>query len=266
MPAASDRSPIDVPGDAELRPAGDREAAEGLEEVARRVATEELEYPQRRFVGPPGSTNIFLVRHGASAPARPDEPFPLVDGHGDPPLAPEGHEQAQRVADRLADQRIDAIYVTTLQRTHQTAAPLAERLGLEPIVEPDLREVHLGEWEGGLARKHVTEGHPIALQVLADERWDVIPGAEAQDAFAARTRAGLGRIVAAHPGGRVAVVAHGGVIGELFRQAADGRRGFAFDTADNGSVSHLLWMRGRWMVRRFNDTSHLLGGLDLPDA
>lgn len=244
--------------------AEDDHAAARLEDVARRVADEER-YPQRRFLGPPGSTNVFLVRHGASAPAVPGQPFPLVDGHGDPELAPEGHEQARLLADRLADQRIDAIYVTTLRRTHQTAAPLAERLGLKPIVEPDLREVHLGEWEGGLMRKHVAEGHPIALQVLADERWDVIPGAEIQDAFVARTRAGLARIVEAHPGGRVAVVAHGGVIGELFRQAADGRRGFAFDTADNGSVSHLLWMHGRWMVRRFNDTSHLLGGLDLPD-
>jgi probable phosphoglycerate mutase len=193
------------------------------------------------------------------------QPFPLVDGHGDPPLAPEGHEQARRVADRLADQRIDALYVTTLQRTQQTAAPLAERLGLEVVIEADLREVHLGEWEGGLLRQHVADGHPVALRVLAEERWDVIPGAESQEAFAARTRSGLARIVEANVGRRVAVFAHGGVIGELLRQAADGRRGFAFDTADNGSVSHLLWMHGRWMVRRFNDTSHLLGGLDLPD-
>ena len=40
--------------------------------------------------------------------------------------------------------------MTTLRRTHETAAPLAARLGLTPIVEPDLREVHLGEWEGEL--------------------------------------------------------------------------------------------------------------------
>ena len=44
---------------------------------------------------------------------------------------------------------IDAIYVTTLRRTHETAAPLAARLGITPIEEPDLREVFLGEWEGG---------------------------------------------------------------------------------------------------------------------
>ena len=41
-----------------------------------------------------------------------------------------------------------------VQRTHQTAAPLAKHLGLEPILEADLREVYLGEWEGGALRKH----------------------------------------------------------------------------------------------------------------
>ena len=87
--------------------------------------------------------------------------------------------QAEQVGERLARHPIDAIYVTTLRRTQQTAAPLAARLGIEPVVEPDLREVHLGEWEGELYRKHLAEGHPIALEMLRQQRWDVIPGAEA---------------------------------------------------------------------------------------
>lgn len=225
----------------------------------------QVEYPQRPFVGPPGSTNIFLVRHGASSPAVPGQPFPLVDGHGDPPLAPEGRDQAERVAVRLAEEHIEAIYVTSLRRTHETAAPLAARLGLEPVVEADLREVHLGEWEGGSFRQHVAEGHPTALRVFAEERWDVIPGAEAQEAFSARVRAGIERVVAACPGQRIAVFAHGGVIGELLRQASESGRGFVFATADNASISHLLRIGDRWLVRRFNDTSHHPGGLDRPE-
>ena len=225
----------------------------------------ETSYPQRPFVGPPGSTNIFLVRHGASEAAVPGRDFPLVDGHGDPALAPEGRAQAERVADRLVGERIDAIWVTTLRRTHETAAPLVERTGLEPRVEADLREVHLGEWEGGSFRQHVAEGHPIALRVFEEERWDVIPGAESQEVFSARVKAGIDRVVAACAGQRVAVFVHGGVIGELLRQASESSRGFAFATADNGSISHLLSMGDRWLVRRFNDTSHHPGGLDLPD-
>ena len=53
------------------------------------------------------------------------------------------------MAERLKQHAIDAIYVTTMQRTHQTAAPLAAALGITPRVEPDLREVFLGEWDGG---------------------------------------------------------------------------------------------------------------------
>jgi probable phosphoglycerate mutase len=221
------------------------------------------EYRQTRFRRPTGSTEILLVRHGESEPLVPGNPFPLVDGHGDPALAPEGHAQAERVADRLESQRIDAIYVTTLRRTAQTAAPLAARLGITPEVEPDLREVYLGEWEGELFRQRVAEGHPIAQQMSEQERWDVIPGGEPKDDFVARLRAGLGRVAAAHPDRRVAVFTHGGVIGQLLSLAVGTHRGFAFVGADNGSISHLVLHGDRWILRRFNDTAHLSDGMDL---
>ena len=57
------------------------------------------EYRQSRFVRPPGACEMLLVRHGESVPARDDQPFPLVDGHGDPELSPLGRDQAERVAE-----------------------------------------------------------------------------------------------------------------------------------------------------------------------
>jgi probable phosphoglycerate mutase len=218
---------------------------------------------QARFRRPPGATEVFLVRHGESEPAVAGQVFPLVDGHGDPALAPEGREQAERVAGRLAAQGIDAVYVTTLRRTAETAAPLAARLGIEPRVEPDLREVFLGDWEGGPFRHFVAEGHPAAVRMIQEERWDAIPGAEPTGDFRARVRAGLERVVAGHADQRVVVVSHGGVIGELVRQAVDGNRPFAFVGADNGSITHLVVSHDRWVVRRFNDTAHLADGFDL---
>ncbi|MGW5743947.1 histidine phosphatase family protein [Amycolatopsis sp. NPDC003861] len=222
---------------------------------------QEIEYRQHRFSPPPGSTEIFLVRHGESAPARGDAPFDLVDGQADPDLAPEGRDHAQRVGVRLAGERIDAIYVTTLRRTVQTAAPLAEKLGLTPVVEPDLREIHLGDWENGLFRKYTAEGHPIVERLWAEQRWDVIPGAESDERFGARLRGALTRIAAAHPDQRVAVFTHGGVIGELFAQAGRAVERFAFLGADNGSISHLVLHGENWMVRRYNDTAHLASPL-----
>jgi probable phosphoglycerate mutase len=213
-------------------------------------------YRQYRFSLPEGATDLLLVRHGESMPARIDQLVARMDGHSDPVLAPEGREQARLLADRLALERIDAIYVTTLRRTAETAAPLAERLGIEPRVEPDLREIYLGEWEGVAFRKYVSERHPIAVRMFLEQRWDVIPGAESNDGFAARVRAGLERIVAAHPGERVVVVVHGGVIGQALALAT-GSSAFSFIGADNASISQLVAMPQPWALRRFNDTAHL---------
>jgi probable phosphoglycerate mutase len=215
-------------------------------------------YAQRPFARPPGATEVVLVRHGASADAVPGEPFPLLDGHGDPPLSPLGEQQAQILGERLAGDDLAAIFVSGLTRTVQTAAPLAERLRLEPRPVPELREVKLGDWEGGEFRIRATDGDPIAMQAIVEERWDAIPGAETMDGLAARTRAGIEWIVE-RAGADVSVVAvaHGGVIGELCRQATESRP-FAFIHSDNCSISRLVVMAdGRWLLRSFNDSAHL---------
>jgi probable phosphoglycerate mutase len=133
---------------------------------------------------------------------------------------------------------------------------LAERLALEPVVEPALREVQLGEWEGGAFRRHVLERHPLAVRMLEEQRWDVIPGAESADAFARRVRAAITRIAARHPDQCVAVFTHGGVIGQILAEAAEARP-FAFTGSDNASVSQLVVTGDRWVIRRYNDTAHL---------
>ncbi len=216
-------------------------------------------YPQRPFVVPPGATEVVLVRHGASQAHVPGETFEVIEGgHADPPLAPEGHVQAERVAKRLAGTAPEAVFVTPLQRTAQTAAPLLAATGQTSRVVTELQEVHLGEWEGGELRVRLAHGDPLAREMLAAERWSVIPGAEDADAFAARTREGLDAVVAAS-GPDVSVVAfvHGGVVGELCRQAT-GSRPFAFVHADNGSITRLVaFPDGGLLLRSFNDTSHL---------
>jgi probable phosphoglycerate mutase len=213
-------------------------------------------YRQSRFVAPPGAAELLLVRHGESQKAYPDKPFPLLDGHADPELAPTGRAQAERVAARLAAGQVDAIYSSGLRRTDQTAAPLARRLGRAVQQEPGLREVRLGIWEGGLFRKMVAENHPLAQRMWAQERWDVIPDAEPAGEFASRIRAAIERLAVAHPGQRVAVFVHGGVIGQVLALAS-GSRPFAFLGADNASISRLVVHGERWIVCGFNDTAHL---------
>jgi 2,3-bisphosphoglycerate-dependent phosphoglycerate mutase len=216
------------------------------------------QFHQERWVPPAGSTELVLVRHGASAAAVPGRPFPLRDGQGDPPLAPAGREQAQRVAGRLAGERLTAMYVSPFARTTATAEPIAVACGLEPVVVGDLREVHTGELEGGEFRIRVARGDPLIERLFAEERWDVIPGAEADDAFAGRVAAAIAAVVeAAGPDVVAVVVTHGAFIAEACRQAT-GSRPFAFLNVDNASITRLAVLPGgQRVLLAFNDTAHL---------
>jgi probable phosphoglycerate mutase len=223
--------------------------------------SEQKRYPQRAWALPDNATEILLVRHGASQDAVPGESFEMLEGHANPALSAIGQEQAQLVGARLARQPPDALFITSLRRTAETAQPLVDATGLQPTAIPELSEVRLGEWEGGALRVKSAEGDPLVARIFEEQRWDIIPGAEDADAFAERVRVGIGRVVElTGPGRTAAAVVHGGVIGELARQATGAPR-LAFVHAENTSISHLVvFGDGRWLLRSFNDTSHLTPG------
>jgi len=212
-------------------------------------------YPQTFFQPPPGACQVLLIRHGQSAPYVEGAPFPLVSGHGDPPLSPLGQWQAKQVGARLGGESVSAIYATSLQRTRQTAAPLAGALGLKIEIEPDLREVFLGDGEGGTFRKMAAEAHPTVLAMRENREWGEIPGAETNDQFTARTVPALERIAARHPDELIAVFAHGGTIGSLLGHAL-GVNMFEMMGSRNSAISHIVIDQHNWLVRSFNDGSH----------
>jgi 2,3-bisphosphoglycerate-dependent phosphoglycerate mutase len=213
---------------------------------------------QTRWIAPAGTTHVLLLRHGATVGLVGEgDRFPTIDGHGDPRLSQDGELQAQFTADRLSNEPIDAIYVTTLTRTHQTAAPLVAKLGIQPKIEPELREVFLGEWEGGLTRVFAAQGDPRYLRAVEEGEWGHIPGAETTAQLTQRSMAALDRIVAAHAGQRVLCVVHGGVIAAVMRAVTGSAHDFG--GADNCSISHIAHVGGKWRLRCFNDTAHLGG-------
>jgi 2,3-bisphosphoglycerate-dependent phosphoglycerate mutase len=209
---------------------------------------------------PDGAVEVILARHGSvehqtfDSFGQSDE---VIGGHSDPDLTELGRRQAVALAARLRDVPARGLFVTPLRRTQQTAAPLAVELGLEPRVEPDLREVYLGDWEGRLSNH--TEREVVIRQVFALGRWDAIPNAEPMEQFSQRVHDGLERVAdAGGPGGTVVAVVHGGVVAEACRQVTDSRP-FAFLNTENGSITRLVRLAGgRWELHGFNDVAHLV--------
>jgi 2,3-bisphosphoglycerate-dependent phosphoglycerate mutase len=212
---------------------------------------------QRPFVPPPGATEVVLIRHGSARHSTPDQPLELVEGQSDPELTELGRDQALAVAERLGSAKTEAIFVTPLRRTQQTAGPLAERLGIKPVVLPELREVYLGDWEGQLNHR-ASSGDSLTHEVFTAERWDVIPNAEPMEDFSARVRRGMQLLVeAAGPDSTTLAIVHGGVISEACSQVT-GASPFAFLYAENGSLTRLMYLpSGKWTLLAFNDTAHL---------
>jgi probable phosphoglycerate mutase len=117
-------------------------------------------------------------------------------------------------------------------------------------------EVRLGEWETTLSQR-IAERDPVAARLFAEQRWDVIPGAESMPDFEARVREGLDRLITEAGGGRVVAVVHGGVIAEALRRIT-GSRGVAFLGAESGSISRVIHgVDGTWALRSYNETAHL---------
>jgi len=126
----------------------------------------------------------------------------------DPPLAASGREQAARVAAWLADESLHHVYASPLRRARETAAPIAGPRGLEPVLEPRVAEFD----------QHSDVYVPLEQMKAEDpERWRAfVQGGYGEgidfESFCADVVNGLEDVIARHPGERVAVVCHGGVI------------------------------------------------------
>ena len=157
-------------------------------------------------------TTFLLVRHGETdwnAEGR-------LQGHTDRPLNESGRRQARELAERLADEQVDAVYASDLARARETAAIVGDRIGLPVVLAPDLREKDWGSWEG----------------LTGDERALVELVGESTEAHRERTMRALRRIAARHPAGRVVVVTHGGSL----RRVQAAIHGIAEPVIDNCSV------------------------------
>lgn len=155
------------------------------------------------------ATDIYLIRHGQTDWNRDG----ICMGQADIPLNRLGHEQAQRVADRLRHIGISTIYASDLSRTVETARPLADALNVSIASDPALRELDYGNWEG-LHQEELPQHYPEEFQ--EDPRLDPLSfhpdGGESVRDLYERVTIVFERIVRDHRDQTVVTVAHGGVI------------------------------------------------------
>jgi 2,3-bisphosphoglycerate-dependent phosphoglycerate mutase len=210
------------------------------------------------------NTQILLIRHGET----PWNRIKRMQGHIDIPLADTGVAQARQLAERLAREardgaRLDAIYSSDLLRAQQTAAPLAEALGLQVQLREGLRERHYGEFQG-YDYSELAERFPVAFAAWQTRDPDFAPaGGESQRAFFARVIETVKTLAGAHRGGRIACVAHGGVLDCVYRYAS----GLALEMPRqyallNTSINVVDFDDERAQVLQWADVGHLSDASD----
>lgn len=168
-----------------------------------------------------GMTELILIRHGETDWNRELR----FQGHVDVPLNATGHEQARRLAERLAAERlaVDHLVCSDLIRTQQTAAPslqaLLPQLRIETLTDSSLREQSFGIVDG-MRVDDIKAGHAEAWsQWLRFEADSGMPGGETTRQFHARVMDAMRRIAQQYQGQKVMVVTHGGVLDMVWRTA-----------------------------------------------
>ena len=211
-----------------------------------------------------GATELYLIRHGDALPG-PEFVIPEDGTHTSPPLTPLGHRQAEALSRWLADKQFDALYSSPLRRTRQTAAPFAEIRAMEVKLVDDLREVHFrldGKTTGeppdpAFSPAELKRRYDEAIRrVSEDGHWSVLPGSETGDLLRRRVTRALTAIADNHPGGRVAVFAHAGVINIFLAVILGHARDLLFPL-NNTSVTIVRCQGRRASLVSFNDISHL---------
>jgi broad specificity phosphatase PhoE len=192
---------------------------------------------------------IVLVRHGL--PLRVE----LETGIADPELAAEGHEQAAKMAAYLGVEDVEAVYVSPLRRALETARPLCKVLGLEAVVSEGVAEFDRNSREYVPVEELRASNDPRWEKLLRGE-WDGVD--EDPSIFKARVVATVEDMIARHPGGRVVVVCHGGVINQYLAHVLGIETHIGFFYPKYTSIHRVMAARsGQRSIVSINEASHL---------
>jgi probable phosphoglycerate mutase len=200
------------------------------------------------------ATRLYLVRHAQSEGNRGD----YEEADRDPPLSEVGREQARRLGQRFARQKVDAAYSSPLRRALETARAIAGAANLKVRTLEDLREVELGEAQHDFDAYSEEEALALRDRIARRPTWDSFPGSEGSAAARSRIVEAMDRIIEECGGKRVAVVAHGGVIQTYVSHVLGLEPDFVF-YAFNAGITSIRAQGDRRVIWRLNDVAHLDG-------
>ncbi|MFS0884899.1 bifunctional RNase H/acid phosphatase [Aeromicrobium sp. 179-A 4D2 NHS] len=197
-------------------------------------------------------TTVILLRHGVTSHTQKK----LFSGSGgaDLPLVDEGVEQARRAAAWIAERGgADAIVASPLLRTRQTAAHVAERLGLPVEVDEGFAEAAFGEWDGS-SFAEIMKAFPAELDAWLGSTAVAPPGGESFDAVAQRVAAARDRLLERHAGRTVVVVSHVTPIKLMVRDALQADMGVLhrMELAPAAITTITWWPDGTPSLRNFS--------------
>ncbi len=185
---------------------------------------------------------LILIRHGL--PVRSDET-------SDPPLSAAGHWQARRVAERLTDERIDAVFASTMRRAVQTAEPYAALTGHEVQTRP------------GIVEFDRDTGTYVPMEELKRDDYEAwkafVAGGHGADiaTFQKVVVETLEDIVERNSGRTVAVFCHGGVINVWTAHVLGMPPRLFFEPAYASLHRYLCARSGERNLVALNDIGHL---------
>ncbi|QJR15504.1 histidine phosphatase family protein [Usitatibacter palustris] len=184
-----------------------------------------------------------------------------IQGHQDSALTPRGLVQAEALAQRMVLERFDRLVASDLGRAHETARIIAARTGHAVQGDARLRERCYGTAEGLTYGELDHEFPEVFSSVRVTDPDYVVPGGESRRQFYDRVQSAFEALAREHPGERIAVVSHGGVLASLFRLV----HGIAVSVPHripmpNAAFNALAFEAGQWTVENWGDINHLATG------
>ena len=206
-------------------------------------------------------TILYLIRHGETEWNK----LGKFQGSKNIPLSEDGVSQAKDLAERL-NGNFDYIYTSPLIRAKKTAEIISEKSKIVPIIFPDMREINYGDWEGLTLKEIKTSfSHEFKLWKTDKIEAPICGGDGSLKNASVRAKNSVLKIVQAHPGKKIVIVAHGGII----KAAIIGL--FNFDMTmyhkiyiGNTSITKLIFNdKLEPIIEVLNDTSHLVDSLEI---